>query len=268
MPTQPLVADIAVIGGSGIYSLFEADSVELLGTFMPETPYGETSGPLSVGRFGERNVAFLARHGNSHRWAPHTLPARANIRALADLGVKQIYSSAASGSLNPGIRPGDFVVPDQLVDLTRGRKQTYFDEFSDQAVHISFAHPYCNRLRQHLITAAVASGTPTNDTGTMVVTEGPRFETRAETSWFAREGWSIVNMTGMPEPALARELGICYATLALATNFSVGVADGSSDDVEDVFAAMRLHGQKMTSVFKAAIEDIPEGDEVDCPCVG
>ncbi len=176
-----------------------------------------------------RTVAFLPRHGADHRYPAHRVPYRANLWALRSLGVRQVLAPCAVGGLRPELGPGSFVVPDQLVDRTSGRMQTYYDT---GAVHVSFADPYCERLRGHLLDG-LADQQPT-DGGAMVVIEGPRFSTRAESRWYADQGWAVVNMTGHPEAVLARELALCYATVALVTDHDAGVDDGAGGHGEAV----------------------------------
>ena len=204
---------IGVIGGSGFYSFFGSDARSL----NLDTPYGEPSAPITVGRVGTHEVAFLPRHGLSHQYSPHTVPYRANMWALRALGVRRVFGPCAVGSLTPELGPGAIVVPDQLVDRTRDRGDTYFDS---GGIHVGFADPYCPTLR------AAATGLPgVVDGGTMVVVQGPRFSTRAESNWFAREGFTLINMTGYPEAVLARELEMCYAAIALVTDLDAGIVD-------------------------------------------
>lgn len=187
--------DVAVIGGSGLYALLDdVDEVTL------DTPYGAPSDPITIGTVEGRSVAFLPRHGRDHRYPPHLIPYRANIWALRSLGVRQILAPCAVGGLRPELGPGTFVVPDQLVDRTSGRVQTFHDV---GAVHVSFADPYCPTGRTTVLTESTEVSPV--DGGTMVVVEGPRFSTRAESRWFSAQGWSVVNMTGHPEAVLARD---------------------------------------------------------------
>ncbi|NLE78784.1 MAG: S-methyl-5'-thioadenosine phosphorylase [Rhodococcus sp.] len=237
-------ADLAVIGGSGFYSFFEnAEEVAL------ETPYGRPSGPITIGDVAGRRVAFFPRHGPGHEFAPHTIPYRANLWALRMLGVRQVFAPCAAGGLTPELGPGAMVVPDQLVDRTSGRTQTYFD---GGGVHVSFADPYCPELR------ASALKTGVHDGGTLVVIEGPRFSTRAESQWFARQGWSLVNMTGHPEAVLARELEMCYATIALVTDVDAGIEVGSGVRSVDAFAELQRHLEPWKDLVRTAIADAPQ----------
>jgi 5'-methylthioadenosine phosphorylase len=237
---------LGVIGGSGFYSFFGPDvrSVNL------DTPYGEPSAPITVGTVGEHEVAFLPRHGVNHEFSPHTVPYRANMWALRALGVRRIFGPCAVGSLTSDLGPGAMVVPDQLVDRTRGRLDTYFDS---GGIHVGFADPYCPSLR-----AAVTDLPEVVDGGTMVVVQGPRFSTRAESQWFAREGFTLVNMTGYPETVLARELEMCYAAIALVTDVDAGVAVGSGVRAVDVFAEFERNLVSFKKLVHEAIESVAE----------
>ncbi|KAA0021516.1 S-methyl-5'-thioadenosine phosphorylase [Antrihabitans cavernicola] len=238
---------LAIIGGSGFYDFFGSDarSVDV------ETPYGSPSGSITIGMVGERTVAFLPRHGAKHQFSPHTVPYRANLWALRSLGVRRIFAPCAVGSLTPELGAGSIVVPDQLVDRTSGRDQTYFDA---GGVHVSFADPYCPELRS----AAVQSGG--DDGGTMVVVEGPRFSTRAESQWFAAQGWRLVNMTGHPEAVLARELEMCYAAIALVTDLDAGVEAGAGVRAVDVFAEFERNIGPFKSLVSRAVAAV-DGDD-------
>jgi 5'-methylthioadenosine phosphorylase len=245
---------IAVIGGTGFYS-FLTDPDE----FLPTTPYGEPSAPVAIGAVGGVPVAFLPRHGRDHELPPHRINYRANLWALRSLGVRQVLAPCAVGSLRPDLGPGTLVVPDQLVDRTQGRVQTYVDH---GAAHVPFADPYCPRLR-----AALLAGAPeARNGGTMVVIEGPRFSTRAESQGFAAAGWSLVNMTGHPEAVLARELGLCYATIALVTDLDAGVGADDAVTQEQVFAIFRQHLEALKGVLGAVVAGLgpPDG----CGCAG
>ncbi|WP_289008157.1 S-methyl-5'-thioadenosine phosphorylase [uncultured Thermomonospora sp.] len=250
-------ADIAVIGGSGFYSLLdEAEELQV------ETPYGPPSDVITVGRIGSRTVAFLPRHGRGHRYPPHRIPYRANLWALRSLGVRQVLAPSAVGSLRQEYGPGALVIPDQLVDRTSGRPQTYYDEGG--AVHVTFADPYCPAGRAAAVSVARAEGWPTVDGGTLVVIEGPRFSTRAESQWFASNGWTIVGMTGHPEAVLARELALCYTSLSLVTDHDAGVEVGEGVSQEEVFAFFAANIERMRSLVAKVVEALPE--ERTCPC--
>lgn len=209
-------AEIGVFGGSGFYSFL--DDVEEI---TVATPYGAPSAPIAVGAVAGRSVAFLPRHGANHELPPHRVNFRANAWAMRELGVTRVFGPCAVGSLQPRIAPGSVVVCDQLVDRTSGRADTFFD--GPEVVHVSFADPYCPELRAVALTAARGNGMTAHDGGTVVVVQGPRFSTRAESAWYRGQGWEVINMTQHPEAYLARELGLCYASLALVTDYDVGI---------------------------------------------
>ncbi len=247
-------ADLAVIGGSGFYTfLDDPETVEV------ETPYGPPSAPISVGTVGERTVAFLPRHGAGHRFPAHQVPYRANLWALRSLGVRQVLAPCAVGGLRATFGPGTFVVPDQLVDRTTSRIQTYYDE---NACHVAFADPYCPRLRGHLVDG-LAGHAPV-DGGAMVVIEGPRFSTRAESKWYANQGWAIVGMTGHPEAILARELALCYATVALVTDHDAGVDEATAVSMDEVFRVFGEHIETLKAVITDVVGSL--GPERPCAC--
>ncbi|MGB7980225.1 MAG: S-methyl-5'-thioadenosine phosphorylase [Candidatus Nanopelagicales bacterium] len=239
-------ATVGIIGGSGLYSMFDGHEVQV------ETPYGAPSSAVTLAEVDGNPVAFLARHGTDHRLPPHRINYRANIWALHSLGVRAILAPAAVGGLSPGLGPGDLVVPDQLVDWTRGRTQTFHDAFDDVPVHASFADPYCPELRQVALDAAAAQGWDAQDGGAMVVIEGPRFSTRAESLFFQTQGWSVVNMTGHPEAVLAREMDLCYATIALVTDVDAGAATGEGVTVAEVMAEFARSTDRLRSVLADA----------------
>ncbi len=251
-------ADLAVIGGSGLYALLEgAEEVSV------ETPYGPPSDPVTVAAVGDRTVAFLPRHGRDHRFPPHRIPYRANLWALRALGVRQILAPCAVGGLRPELGPGAFVVPDQLVDRTSGRVQTFYDE---GAVHVSFADPYCPNGRAAAIDAAAKNGIATTNTGTMVVVEGPRFSTRAESRWYTAIGGAVVNMTGHPEAVLARELALCYTTIALVTDLDAGVEGDHGVTQEEVFRVFGENTARLRGLLMDALAALPGNSDRDCPC--
>jgi len=248
---------IAVIGGSGFYELLASgDEIKV------ETPFGPPSDPVVVGEVAGRQVAFLPRHGKDHRFPPHKIPYRANLWALRSLGVRQVLAPSAVGSLTMDLQPGTLIVPDQLVDRTIGREQTYYD--ADRAVHVPFADPYCPRGRAQAIASARASGWAVEDSGTLVVIGGPRFSTRAESRWYAAQGWTLVGMTGHPEAVLARELALCYTSLSLVTDTDAGVAEGEGVTQEEVFRAFGENVARLRELVLAIIAALPA--ERSCPC--
>jgi 5'-methylthioadenosine phosphorylase len=253
-------AEIGVFGGSGLYSLLDDPrEVELT------TPYGPPSGPVHLGTIGGCDVAFLPRHGPAHALPPHRINYRANLWAFHQLGVTRVLGPCASGSLQPEIEPGHFVVCDQLVDRTSGRVQTYFD--GPGATHVSFADPYCPQLRGVAVAAVAGVGIRVHDHGTVVVVEGPRFSTRAESNWYRQAGWHVVNMTQHPEAYLARELGMCYASIALITDYDVGVegVEGAVPVTQaEVFGFFERNVDRVRNVLARAIETMPADRTCDC----
>jgi 5'-methylthioadenosine phosphorylase len=232
---------LGVIGGSGFYTFFESDTRAI----EVDTPYGRPSAPVTVGTVADHEVAFVPRHGAVHQFSPHTVPYRANMWALRKLGVRRVFAPCTVGSLNPDNGPGAVVVPDQLVDRTTGRADTYFDS---GGIHVDFADPYCPTLR-----AAVTGLPGVVDGATMVVIQGPRFSTRAESRWFASAGFSLVNMTGYPEAVLARELELCYAAVALVTDLDAGVRAGEGVTAVEVFAEFEKNIEPFKGLVRAAI---------------
>ena len=254
MNQPPSAAEIGIIGGSGLYALLKnATDHEV------STPYGSPSDPITVAQVGDRRVAFLPRHGRDHRFPPHKIPYRANLWALRSLGVRQIIAPCAVGGLRPDLGPGTFVVPDQIIDRTSGREQTFYDS---GAVHVSFADPYCPHGRATVLRAA--ERVRPVDGGTMVVVEGPRFSTRAESRWFTSIGGAIVNMTGHPEAVLARELALCYTAIALVTDLDAGVEGDEGVTQEEVFRVFAENTAILREVLLEAVEALPT--DRTCPC--
>jgi 5'-methylthioadenosine phosphorylase len=211
-------AEIGIIGGSGFYDL--AIGLEEI---KVETPYGPPSDKIALGRIAGKRVAFLPRHGKTHDIPPHKINYRANIWALKSLGVTRILTSHAVGSLQKKIRPGDFIILDQFIDRTAGRIDTFYD--GQIATHVSTAFPYCPQLRKLALKEAKNLRLPVHERGTVVVIQGPRFSTAAESAWFTKMGWDVVNMTEYPEIALAREKEICYCAIAVATDYDAGLVN-------------------------------------------
>lgn len=251
------VAEIGVFGGTAFYSWL--DDVEEVAV---QTPYGAPSAPLAVGHVEGRTVAFLARHGPGHSVPAHRINYRANLWALRRLGVRRVLAPSSVGSLQRHVKPGDLVVVDQLVDPTSGRADTFFD--GPLPAHVTFADPYCPELGGVTLAAARAEGVPVHDGGTVVVIQGPRFSTRAESRWFSAAGWSVVNMTQYPEAALARELGMCYSGLALVTDYDAGVERAEAVTMETVFRVLAENIERVKGVLLRAIPAIPAAAGCDC----
>lgn len=246
---------IGVFGGSGFYSFL--DDVEEV---TVDTPWGAPSAPITVGEVDGRRVAFLPRHGRGHVLPPSKVPYRANLWAMRELGVTRLFGPCAVGSLQRHIEPGHVVVCDQLVDRTWGRGDTYYE--GPVVQHVSYADPYCDALRAIAIDAARTSGVTVHERGTVVVIQGPRFSTRAESRWYSQAGFDVINMTQYPEAYLARELGLCYATLAMVTDHDVGV-DGIEPVTHDqVLAVFEANLERLRTILHAALAATP--DEQAC----
>ncbi|GAB3831594.1 5'-methylthioadenosine phosphorylase [Kribbella italica] len=288
------MAEIGVIGGSGFYS-FLADARPV----AVETPYGPPSEPPVVGVVNGREVAFIPRHGADHRLPPHRVNYRANLWALHSLGVRNVLGPCAVGSLRPELTPGTIVVPDQYVDRTWGREHTLYDGDPRPVVHTSPADPYCPIARQTVLAAgnvpasggggdqngesgsggsgsagsgsagsgSAGSGSAGSggvvDGGTMVVINGPRFSTRAESQWHAAQGWSLVGMTGAPEASIARELALCYTSVAVVTDHDAGVTTGEGVTQAEVFEVFGRSIERLKALLTDVIGRLPTGD---CTC--
>jgi 5'-methylthioadenosine phosphorylase len=254
-----LGAEIGIIGGSGFYE-FIIDGVDI----ELDTPFGQPASPITVGDVAGRRVAFVPRHGRRHDYTAHRVPYRANVWAMAALGVRALVGPCSCGSLQPDLHPGDFVVVDQLVDRTTGRHDTFHDvgapadtPGSEGSVHHqAFAEPYDAELRAALVRAARTTGNAVHDGGTMVIINGPRFSTRAESIWFRKMGWSVVNMTGYPEAVLAAEAGVPYATVALVTDYDAGVDGHEPVTMNAVLQVMHDNVERLRIVLGAAIPNI------------
>ncbi|MEO6997559.1 MAG: S-methyl-5'-thioadenosine phosphorylase [Terracoccus sp.] len=256
-------AEIGVIGGSGLYDfLNDHEKVSV------DTPFGRPSDPLVIGEVDGRSVAFVARHGKGHRFAPHQVNYRANLWALRSVGVRQVLSPCAVGSLRPQNGPGTIVVPDQVVDRTWGREHTIY-EAEGPVVHVGFAEPYCPKGRAVAVDAARQAGFDVVTDGTLVVINGPRFSSRAESLMHQQAGWSVVGMTTMPEAGLARELALCFTTIAMVTDLDAGVEGGEAVSHDEVLRVFGANVDRLKGVLRHAIGQLPaqEGDaEATCRC--
>jgi 5'-methylthioadenosine phosphorylase len=242
-------AEIGVFGGSGFYSfLDDVEEVEV------DTPFGTPSAPFTIGDVGGRAVAFLPRHGREHELPPHRIPYRANVWAMRELGVRRIVGPNASGSLTRDVELGEFVVCDQFVDRTSGREHTFYD--GPETTHVSAADPYCADLRRILLDTAGELGIKARDGGTVVVVQGPRFSTRAESKWFQQMDWEVINMTAYPEGWLARELELCYANISMVTDYDVGVEGEEPVTHEQVVTVFNENNDRLRQLLFAAIPRI------------
>ncbi len=215
---------LAIVGGSGFARLAALSEPQSL---MPDTPYGPISAPILRGRLRGRECLFLPRHGEGHRLPPHRINYRANLWALHAQGAHRVVGLAAVGGIAPELGPRAFAVPDQIVDYTYSRDHTYSDGDSGPVLHVDFTQPYCPELRQSLLDACARAGVPAAGRATYGATQGPRLESAAEIARLERDGCDLVGMTGMPEAALARELGLCYASLAFVVNWAAGKGEGA-----------------------------------------
>jgi 5'-methylthioadenosine phosphorylase len=253
-------AEIGVFGGSGFYSFLE-DTQEV----RVETPYGPPSDKFTIGHIGGRKVAFLPRHGREHQIPAHMVNYRANMYAMKELGVTRILGPCAVGSLQPNVPRESFVICDQFVDRTNGRKDTFYD--GPVTTHISSADPYCPELRRLMYETCQERGIEVKATGTVVVIQGPRFSTRAESKWFSGQGWEVINMTQYPEVVLARELEMCYVNLSLVTDYDVGI-EGQLDlppvSTEEIIRILNANNARLKDVIFDSVPKITV--ERTCPC--
>ena len=246
-----------MIGGSGFYSWLDAaHEVEV------ETPFGPPSDPVVIGEVAGRRVAFVPRHGRDHRYPPHRVNYRANVWALRAVGARQILGPCAVGSMRPDLGPGSLVVPDQLIDRTWGREHTVYDGVGP-VVHVAFADPYCPRGRAAVVAAAGTADWPAEDGGTLVVINGPRFSTRAESRWHAALGGDLVGMTGLPEAAIARELAVCYTSIAIVTDLDAGFESGEGVTMTEVFAQFGRSIEALKGLLLDVVGRLPHDD---CSC--
>jgi 5'-methylthioadenosine phosphorylase len=243
---------VGVFGGSGFYSLL--DDLEMV---KVDTPYGPPSDAIAVGTIGGRGVAFLPRHGRTHSIPPHAINYRANVWALRALGAEAVISPCASGSLQAHVRPGDFVVCDQWVDRTQGRKDTFYE--GPIVTHVSPADPYDPELRRLAVEAIRDEGVNVHEKGTVVVIQGPRFSTKAESQWFTAMGWEVINMTQYPEAYLCRELGMPVVNISVITDYDSGVvANEEPASAEKVLEVFRRNATHLKRVVLSLIERLPQ----------
>ena len=253
-------AQIGVFGGSGFYDLLDkAEELEI------ETEFGKPSAKIRLGEIANKKVAFLPRHGDKHTIPPHKVNYKANIKAFKQLGVKQIIAPCAAGSLQPQVKPGHFVILDQFVDRTKGRDDTFFH--GPQVAHIGGADPYCSELAKQALSACENLKITVHKNGTVVVVNGPRFSTRAESKWFTQQGWQVINMTQYPENILAREKEMCYCGIALITDFDTGL-EGMQDiypvSIEEVIRVFNENNKKVKKLIYKIIKDLPDSEECSC----
>ena len=247
---------VGIFGGSGFYSFL--DEVEEVAV---DTPYGPPSARIRMGEIEGHPVAFMPRHGDEHTLPPHRINYRANVWAMRQVGARRIVGPSACGSLRADLAPGTFVLCDQFVDRTKGREDTFYD--GPETTHASSADPYCADMCRTLAEAAREEGIDAAEGGTVVVIQGPRFSTRAESRWFARAGWDVVNMTQYPEAWLARELELCYAGVMLVTDYDVGIDDLPPVSAEGAFAVFAENLDRLRALLFRAVPRIgPQPDDI------
>jgi len=252
------LALIGIFGGSGFYSFLD-DAKE----YVIETPYGKTSDKITVGKVAGKNVAFMPRHGKDHSLTPENVNYRANIWAMKHIGCKYIISPCASGSLQSNIKPGEIVFCDQFVDWTHGRRKDTFFE-GPIVTHVSAAEIYCPNLRKLAISSAEKLGLKYHKTGTVVVINGPRFSTKAESKFFTSQGWDVINMTQYPESYLAREMDMCPLNITLVTDYDAGlVSDTEPVSHAAVIEVFKNNIENLKKLLKQIITDF---EEYDCAC--
>ena len=243
------MAKLAIIGGTGLTSL---KNLEIINREVVHTPYGEPSGPLTHGSICGQEVMFLARHGYGHTIPPHKVNYRANIWALNEAGAERIIAVNAVGGIRADMTPGRIVFPDQVIDYTWNRINTYFEEGLTHVTHIDFTDPYCESLRGLLMAGAREIGLDALEEGVYATTQGPRLETRAEINKLERDGCDLVGMTGMPEAALARELDICYACVAVVANMAAGRGEGEIT-MEEIEQNLTAGMEKVRSLLEHVV---------------
>jgi 5'-methylthioadenosine phosphorylase len=249
-------AEIGIFGGSGFYE-FLSDVSEV----RVATPFGEPSATPVIGEVGGKRVAFIPRHGRSHEFPPAQIPYRANVWAMKELGVRRIIGPCASGALRADLSLGEFVVCDQLIDRTWGRADTFYE--GPVTTHVSAADPYCPDLRRILVETGRELGIPVRDGGTVVVIQGPRFSTRAESQWFQAANGTVINMTAYPEGYLARELELCYANISMVTDHDVGVGGAEPVSHETVLEVFQQNNARLRELLFAAVPKIgPQPDDL------
>lgn len=253
------LADIGVFGGSGFYKFLEnVKEVKV------ETPYGMPSDNLCIGMIGNHNVAFMPRHGRNHSILPHLINYRANVWAMKEVGCKRVVSPCAAGSLQKHVEPGHFVICDQFVDWTDGRKSTIYE--GPVATHPSAAEPYCPELRKLAIDTAKELNISVHEKGTVVVINGPRFSTKAESKFFTNQGWEVINMTAFPEAYLVKEMDMCPLNISLITDYDAGlVGDVPPVSHQEVIKVFNSNLENLKKLLFTMIERIP-AENSNCEC--
>jgi 5'-methylthioadenosine phosphorylase len=243
---------LAIIGGTGMTQLA---CLEISHRKIMTTPYGEPSGPLTFGKINDNTVVFLARHGYGHTIPPHQVNYRANLWALHSLNLSRVISVASVGGIRADLTPGTVAIPDQIIDYTHGRKYTYYDVIDKAVTHIDFTEPYCELTRKRLLEAAERANEWVIDGGVYGATQGPRLETAAEVNRLERDGVDMIGMTGMPEAALAKELGLCYGTIAVVANYAAGrETSARAISLEDAHAVLEKTMVGVRNILERVVE--------------
>lgn len=253
---------VGLIGGSGVY---DPEILSDVRKVQVPTPFGDVN--VDIGRHGSLEVVFLQRHGTGHKIPPHRINYRANIWALWKIGVAKIISTSAVGSLNQSMPPGTIVMVDQFIDFTKGRETTFFDGGEFGLAHVDFSEPYCPGLRAIIQDAATAEGIECLNGGCYICVDGPRYETPAEIRAFRSLGADLVGMTNVPEVVLARELGLCYATICMVTNWAAGISQNKLSH-EEVLSMMKANSVKLKSLLMRALADVQRFSGYECGCGG
>ncbi len=243
------MAKLAIIGGTGLTRL---KNLEIERREVMHTPYGEPSGALTFGRLCDKDVVFLARHGYGHTIPPHMVNYRANLWSIRELGIEQVIAVCAVGGIRQDLVPASVVIPDQIIDYTWSRYHTFFETDLESVTHIDFTEPYCREMRELLIASAGSAGIEVSTTGTYGASQGPRLETAAEINRMERDGCDMVGMTGMPEAALARELGLCYAVCAVSANAAAGRGQGPIE-MSEIEQNLKAGIGKVRAILEQAI---------------
>lgn len=251
------MAEVGIIGGSGVYHILENPEI-----MSVETPYGQVR--LRRGKIGDTVVYFIPRHGEKHNIPPHKINYRANIYAFYKIGIDRILSTSAVGSLHPQLKPGDIIIIDQFIDMTKNRAFTFYDGRDEAVYHVDMTEPYCKEMREILYDEAKKMGYRVAMGGTYACMEGPRYETPAEISMLKHVGADVVGMTNIPEVVLAREKCMCYATVGLVTNWAAGIS-GNVLTTTEVKEIMQRHFIKIKKIFSAAIPKIARERSCECP---
>lgn len=251
-------AEIGIFGGSGFYKLLnDVEEVEV------NTPFGKPSDKIAIAEISGKKVAFLPRHGKKHQFPPHKVNYRANLYAFKELGVKRVIGPCAAGSLQKHIKPGDFVVCDDYVDLTEGRISTFYE--GPKVVHVHMAEAYCPDLRKLAIEAVKKNNIVCHEKGTVVVIKGPRFSTKAESKQYSRNGWEVINMTQFPEAYLAKELDMCFVNISLITDYDVGVEGVLPTEVAQILKTFNDNNDKLKKVLFTLVE-LMSVEQNNCQC--